>query len=309
VSRVSEHLRSRLQSTLAGQPSGDPAWVTALAEGDDEGYFGPGSAAWTVHGDIPTLVAGIRALLTQALHPGAMAGVHDHSRYREDPFGRLSGTIRWIFTVTFGSRKDGQHASAWVLRLHEKVRGTYPGPDGTPVPYTAGDPALVRWVHLAFTDAFLGAHEVWGRPIPGGADAYVAEWAIAGELMGVDGPPRSRAELSSQLRSYLPELRYDERVADVLRFLRRPPLAPALRPVYPLLFAAAVASLPDDLRSLLRLRKPPRFVIPLTRVVLGAAARLLEMPTSAERAAIRRRERLAAAAGPGAASATASPSA
>ncbi len=34
-----------------------------------------------------TLVAGIRALLPQALHPGALAGVHDWSRYREDPIG------------------------------------------------------------------------------------------------------------------------------------------------------------------------------------------------------------------------------
>jgi len=33
-----------------------------------------------------TIVAGIRALLMQALHPGALAGVYDHSRFREDPW-------------------------------------------------------------------------------------------------------------------------------------------------------------------------------------------------------------------------------
>src|SRR3954463_5434228 len=92
-----EPLRARIQHTLSGQPAGDPPWVTALEFGADAGHFGPGSAAWAVHGDIPTLVAGIRALLTQALHPGAMAGVHDHSRYREDPLGRLAGAVRPVF--------------------------------------------------------------------------------------------------------------------------------------------------------------------------------------------------------------------
>jgi len=47
-----------------------------------------------------TSVAGIRALLLQALHPGALAGVHNWSRYREDPIGRLTGTVRWVVTLT-----------------------------------------------------------------------------------------------------------------------------------------------------------------------------------------------------------------
>jgi uncharacterized protein (DUF2236 family) len=293
---VSEPIRAKIQTTLSGQPAGDPPWVTALEFGSDRGFFGPGSAAWAVHGDMPTLVAGIRALLTQALHPGAMAGVHDHSRYREDPFGRLAGTIRWIFTVTYGSREDAETASEWVLRLHDKVRGVYPGADGAPVPYAANDPDLLRWVHLAFTDAFLGAHEVWGRPIPGGPDAYVRDWATAGRLMGVDGPPETRAELHDQLRAYLGILRHDERVADVVRFLRRPPLSPVLRPTYPLLFNGALASLPDDLLELLRLTAPRGPVMPSTAALLAVTGKLLGTPPGAEKAALRRLARLDAAA-------------
>lgn len=83
---------------FSGDPQGTPDWVRALETGDDEGWFGPGSAVWEVHSGIPTVVAGIRALLMQTLHPGAMAGVHDHSRYREDPLGRLAGTVRWVLT-------------------------------------------------------------------------------------------------------------------------------------------------------------------------------------------------------------------
>jgi uncharacterized protein (DUF2236 family) len=292
VSRLIEPLRARIQTTLSGQPAGDPPWVSALEFGTDRGWFGPGSAVWAVHGDMPTLVAGIRALLTQALHPGAMAGVHDHSRYREDPFGRLAGTIRWIFTVTYGSKEDAAKASGWVLRLHEKVQGVYPGEDGESVPYAANDPDLLRWVHLAFTDAFLGAHELWGRPIPGGPDAYVRDWAIAGRLMGVDDPPTTQAELHDQLRSYLGILRHDERVADVVRFLRRPPLAPALRPTYPVLFNGAVASLPDDLRTLLRVARPRGPVVPATAGILTLTGRVLGTPPGAEKAALRRLARL-----------------
>lgn len=84
--RLTEPLRARLQETLSGQRE--------FESGEDAGFFGPDSAVWTVHGSMPTLVAGIRALLMQALHPGALAGVYDWSRFREDPLGRLNGTIR-----------------------------------------------------------------------------------------------------------------------------------------------------------------------------------------------------------------------
>lgn len=108
--------------------------VRTLETGDDEGFFGPGSAVWEVHSGIPTVVAGIRALLMQTLHPGAMAGVHDHSGYREDPLGRLAGTVRWVLTTTFADRAQATAACRWVTQLHSRVHGTYPGADGRPLP-------------------------------------------------------------------------------------------------------------------------------------------------------------------------------
>src|SRR3954463_8476695 len=120
-----EAWRGRFLATLTGEESGRPYWITALEEGDDAGYFGPGSAAWAVHGGMPTLVAGIRALLLQTLHPGAMAGVHDWSRYHDDPLGRLDGTVRWVAMTPFGDRRSATATSAFVSRLHEHVTGTY----------------------------------------------------------------------------------------------------------------------------------------------------------------------------------------
>jgi uncharacterized protein (DUF2236 family) len=268
-------LRAELLTAFSGTADGTPPWVLELRDGDDEGFFAPGGAAWTVHAEMSTLVAGIRALLMQALHPGAMAGVHDWSRYRKDPLGRLIGTVRWIVVTTYGSKDQARRETDRVMRFHARVKGEYDDNAGARKAYTAADQDLVSWVHLAFADAFLGSHLEWGGRIPGGADAYVAEWATAGTLMGVESPPRSEAELREQLASYLPQLRRDERVDDVVTFIRNPPLSPRLRRAYGLLFAGAVASMPVEFRRLLGLRRSPLPVKLLTGLALRQAGRAL----------------------------------
>ena len=42
-----------------------------------------------VHGDSAMFVGGLRALLLQSLHPLAMAGVAQHSNYRDDEVQKL----------------------------------------------------------------------------------------------------------------------------------------------------------------------------------------------------------------------------
>jgi uncharacterized protein (DUF2236 family) len=283
-------LRERLLTALTGDPLGRASWITEVDEGDDEGYFGPESPTWVVHGDMPTLVAGIRALLMQTLHPGAMAGVHDWSRYRTDAAGRLAGTIRWIVAVTFGSRAQADRESARVRRFHDRVTGSYL--DGeSEVAYSAHDPELLDWVHLAFTEAFLGCQETWGRPIPGGADRYVADWATAGRLVGAQHPPSSRAELHAELERLRATgvLRRDERVDDAVRFLRKPPIAGSGL-AYRILFAGAVASIPREFRRMLGLRRAWWPAITATRLVLAVAGAVLTgspEPSARERAIAR----------------------
>lgn len=268
-------LRARLLVPLSGDPDGTPPWVLRLADGDDRGLFAEDGAAWTVHAGIPTLVAGIRALLFQALHPGAMAGVHDWSRYSEDPLGRLSGTVRWVISLTFGSEEQVRSELGRVARFHGPVQGEYTDAGGTARAYSADDADLVAWVHLAFTDAFLSAHTRWGAPIPGGPDAYVADWATAGRLMGVTDPPGTVADVHARMDA----LRSDgtlvggERVDDVVRFLRGVPLEGALRLGYRILFEGAVATIPREYRRLLGIRRSWLPVVAATRVVLWFAQR------------------------------------
>ncbi len=291
-------LRARLLTALAGDPDGSPAWIRALAEGDDAGWFEESGPVWTVHSGTSTFVAGIRALLLQALHPGAMAGVHDWSRYRDDPISRLTGTVRWIICLTYGSREQAAAETARVGRFHQRVEGTYVTGAGEERPYSADAADLVEWVHLAFTDAFLSAHRYWGGPIPGGEDAYVAEWATAGRLMHVADPPTSAQELQARLDGFLErgELRSDERVADVVTFLRKAPFPGTMGFAYRMLFAAAVATIPPRYRRLLGVRRTWLPVVTGTRIVLWISARALGSGPRAQDFARQRLRRLEASA-------------
>jgi uncharacterized protein (DUF2236 family) len=286
---------------VSGDPAGRPAWVRAMADGEDAGFFGPGSPPWVVHGHLATLVGGIRALLLQALHPAALAGVEQHSRYRGDALGRLSGTTRWLTSVTFGDTATAERESARVRVMHDRVSGTWAPPHDPagPRPYAANDPDLVRWVHVAFTDSFLTAHLTWGGPIPGGPDAYVRDWARAAELLGLADPPRSRAELDEQLSSYDGVLAGGVAARRVARFVLRPPLpAPAL-PAYRVLVAGAVSTLRPEHRTALGL--PPVPGAPARIAVSGLLAGMrlaLGARSPSERAARGRIERAAGARGP-----------
>lgn len=294
MTNLAAPFRSRVLSAFTGNATGRPDWVKQIEEGEDAGFFGVGSASWAVHGGMATLVAGIRALLMQTLHPGAMAGVHDWSRYKEDPLGRLSGTIQWLIGVTFSDTEMAIRESNRVGRFHDRVTGTYIDADGVERPYAAGDPELLSWVHVVFTDAFLGSHLIWGSPIPGGADRYVREWTKAGELVGVVDPPASEAQLRSQLDGFRTAgiLKSDDRVAEAVRFIKRPGIPRGMRPAYNILFAGAVASIPVEYRRMLGLRRPWWPAITATRVVLVLVGRLLGRSSTSEDAARKRLARL-----------------
>src|SRR5512140_229706 len=82
--------------------AGDPAEPFRTPAGD-RGLYGPDSLTWRVHADLPSMmVGGIAALMLQALHPLAMAGVDEHSDFRVDPLGRLRRTAAFVAAVTFG---------------------------------------------------------------------------------------------------------------------------------------------------------------------------------------------------------------
>ena len=56
--RVTPRPRFRVRGRSTQPDDELPDWTRRLAEGDDEGFFGQGSAVWAVNGALPTLVAG-----------------------------------------------------------------------------------------------------------------------------------------------------------------------------------------------------------------------------------------------------------
>lgn len=216
----------------------------------DDALFPPTSVAWRVHGDVTSmLVGGIAALLLQMLHPKVLAGVWDHSHFREDLQGRLRRTARFIATTTFGAPDDARALLAKVASIHDHIGGTLP--DGTP--YRADDPALLAWVHVCEVLSFLDSWIRYGEPMMSRVDQdrYVAEMARIAEPLGVAPIPRTRAEAERIMADMRPELLVDGRTRDVARVLLAQP-APSLaaEPFQAITMQAAIDLLPPWARAL-----------------------------------------------------------
>jgi len=251
-------LRARMGADVFQKVAGDegPDRRERIHNAPGPRWFAEDRPIRRVHGDASMFVGGLRALLMQSLHPLAMAGVAGHSGYRGDPWGRLARTSYFLAATTFGPDEEARAVIDKIRGVHERVRGR--APDGRP--YSAGDPHLLEWVHIAEIDSFLRAHQRYGsRPLDQeGRDGYVADTArVAGEL-GVLDPPRTEAELAERIEAFRPELAGSAEARTTARFLLlNPPLALVARAPYALLAAAAVELLPGWARGPLRLPRVP----------------------------------------------------
>ncbi len=269
-----------------------------VAEGDTAGLYLPSDAPWVVHGNVATLIGGIRALLMQALHPGSLTGVEQHSRYEHDPLGRLAGTTRWLTVMTFGSQEAIDLEAGRVNRMHDHVKGEYTTGLGETKPYKAADSDLLLWVHIAFTESFLTTHELYGEEeIPGGPDEYIAQWSKAVIPLGLTKAPMSKAEMQAEIQRFKNDglLATSETTKRVVEFIRKPPLSKTALLAYDRMFDGAVASLPTEFQEMLGLKgKPLKFVAPVTRGILRSLRLALGPSSPLEDVAIKRLNRIGA---------------
>lgn len=215
-----------------------------------DALFPPDAVIRRVHGDVTSmLVGGIAALLLQMLHPGALAGVWDHSNFRKDMAGRLRRTARFIATTTYADRAAAEAAIARVQAIHERVEGVLP--DGTP--YRATDPHLLAWVHVTEAVSFLKAYIRYVEPGMSRADQdrYFAEFGVVAEKLGADPVPRDRAEAEALIASMRGELVADDRARTVAKFLLgQAPSSLALAPFQMMALEAGVDLLPEWARRM-----------------------------------------------------------
>ncbi len=252
IERLRAELQGQIRRNLGAKEAPPPT-----CDDPAEAYFAPGSMTRQIHADLPAmLIGGVAALLFQMLHPLAMAGVAEHSNYQSDPLGRLERTAHFLGTTSFGSRTEAEAAIDTVRRVHRHVHGT--APDGRP--YSATDPALLRWVHSCEVSCFLAAARTYGpRPItPVDQDRYLDEMSRVAIALGADTVPRSVDELDAYFEGVRPELRLtrDARTARnfVLRGVGRWPHEIT---TYGLLVAAAQGILPTWARRQLHLASFP----------------------------------------------------
>ena len=240
----------------------------------DPGLFGPGSVTWRVHADPSMLIGGLAALLLQTLHPLAMAGIEEHSNYREDPLGRLGRTGSFVTGTTYGSTDTAERLITLVQRIHRKVRGITP--DGRP--YSADDPELVTWVHVTEVTSFLRAHQRFVPfPVRGEqADRYFHETATIAVRLGADDVPRTRAAMRSYIRAMRPQLGAGDQARSAVRFLTTPgrdPRNPLMGPAHQVVIRAAIGLLPAWSRDMLGFRHPTVLdwatVLPATHLLMG----------------------------------------
>lgn len=266
---LDEFIRKGIREMVGG--SGPP--VAFLTPPGDRGLFGPESIAWKVHADfISMMIGGISSLIMQALHPQALAGVWDHSSFREDLKGRLGRTAFFIAATTYGSQEMALNIIDKVNRIHTKITGL----DEFGKPYQASDPHLLAWVHLTETRSFMSAFESHRTELLSlsAKDQYFAEMKGLGERLGAIDLPASYAQTNQAIESYIPELHYGERAKSIIQLLEYFPSNLAAKPFVKLISRAGFLNLPDWVHPILGRPKPTT----LERIAVNRSIDLVAIP-------------------------------
>jgi uncharacterized protein (DUF2236 family) len=171
----------------------------------ERGLFGPDSITWRLHSDPLMGVAGLRALLLQALHPVTMAAVDAHHNSHWDPWQRLVRTTEYVGVTTYGTAAQAMLAGSRLRAVHARIYGT----TRTGRPYTAEDPSLLAWVHVCLVASFLEIITRGGLCLTGAEqDAYIAEQVRTATLAGLEpgDVPKDRDGLVAFFRRLRPVL-------------------------------------------------------------------------------------------------------
>lgn len=251
----------------------------------DPGYFGPDSISWRVHHDPAAVVGGIRALLLQSLHPDIMLSFEQVTDVRDDPWGRLSRTSRYVNAVTYGTTAEVDTTAARVRRIHAAL-----GLD---------QPDWLLWVHCGAVHSWLDAHRRSGAAMSDAeADQYVAEQLIAARLIGCieSDVPTTATELNDYVVGMRSRLDVLPETREAARGLLWPPMEPRIewltpaRPAWTMFALTGVGLLPRWARRMFALPG-----LPTTDLQASISARALRTTLLAIPEAKRTNPHLAAA--------------
>lgn len=222
------------------------------------GYFTERSMIRRVLQERALALSGPRALLMQAAHPLAVAGLLAHSDSLEDPYVRLARTAKVMNVITFGPRAEADRLTRRVRAMHRAVRGRLPEavgihPAGTP--YRADDPELLLWILYSLIDSAIVVYRTYvGRLGAADQAALWEDYRVVGRLFGL--ADSEMPETLDELRSYGHRMESGDelQVGDWARRRAReivlePPVPTLARPVVETVNFITIALLPNRIRA------------------------------------------------------------
>jgi uncharacterized protein (DUF2236 family) len=223
-----------------------------------------------VHRERVIALSGPRALLMQAAHPLAVAGLLAHSSALDEPYDRLARTARVLHAIGFGSRAEANEVSRRVRAMHGRVRGQLREPVGrfpAGTEYQADDPELLLWVLFTLVDSGLAVYQTYvGGMSREDEAAYWKDYRTVGRLFGLRASemPRTLADLDDYRRSMLggDTLAVTDWARERARaIVLAPPVPLATRPLVETANFVTIALLPDEIREQYGFSPvPPAFV-------------------------------------------------
>ena len=202
-------------------------------------------------------LSGPRALLMQAAHPLAVAGLLAHSSALDEPYDRLARTAEVMSLITFGPRAEADRVTRHVRAMHKAVRGRLPdavGPFPAGTPYRADDPRLLMWILYTLIDSSVLVYRTYVGQLSEADRAELwSDFQVVGRLFGLrdDDMPSTLSELDEYGAAMLAG--GDLVVGDWARRRAReivlePPVPQLARPLLETVNFITVALLPDVIR-------------------------------------------------------------
>lgn len=186
---------------------------------------GPETVSWRIILDPLMMVAGVRALMLQALHPQVMWGVWQNSGFLEDPLLRLFNTANFVAVTTVGTPEQAAALGARVRGIHRRL--SFMDKDsGTRRP--VDEPEFLLWVHCAEVASYLeviarsGAVKVTAAE----GDRYYDEQRHTAAYVGLDPGevPGDLAAMAGYFEAVRPRLRATKEARWTVRWLLWPKL-------------------------------------------------------------------------------------
>jgi uncharacterized protein (DUF2236 family) len=173
--------------------------------------------------------------------------------------------------------------------MHKRVSGEFETKLGAHAHYSASDPRYLLWVHCAFTDSFLRAHEELGYELPQGADSYVREWAKSAQPLGLEKAPLSKQELAEVMKNFAAsEVASITMTPPIVGFILKPPFSRGGLFFYRILANAAISTIDEPFLSVLGLKKRSKGWLKVSRMFLDFLSYMLGHESPSQKIARKR---------------------